>query len=280
MVFFVLRCVFAVLAFWVLWKLLTAGMVCYRCQPPVSACLRWASGIPWHLSEAQKRLCHDSGDETERPSASGGSVMARLGSAVRGGFVMSALLQRRHPMQLGIISDLRNPQHPKFHRPWVHNYTEFLDLMVQLEDLGFEEVVVPEHHFEPDGYIPNPIPIFMPAQTPKAMERNAREGYGANQGAGWWTFERGGPGLVEALAHGVAGRPGAPRQNGTRRDDLRGAYAFHKLFAEEVWPKIKDLTLDGARVTPASVWLSGGSPGPDETRYGLAMLFRATPAGL
>ena len=93
-------------------------------------------------------------------------------------------------MKLGIISDLRNPQHPKFHRPWVHNYTEFLDLMVQLEDLGFEEVVVPEHHFEPDGYIPNPIPIFMPAQTPKAMERNAREGYGANQGAGRWTFER------------------------------------------------------------------------------------------
>ena len=36
---------------------------------------------------------------------------------------------------------------------------------------------------------PHP-PIFMPAQTPKAMDRNAREGYGANQGAGRWTFER------------------------------------------------------------------------------------------
>ena len=190
MVFFVLRCVFAVLAFGVLWKLWTAGMVCYRCQPPVSACLRWALGIPWHLREAQKRLCHDSGDETERPSASGGSVMARLGSAVRGGCVMRALLDRRHPMPLGIISDLRNPQHPKVHRPWVHTSTEFLDLMVQFEDLGFEEVMVPEHHVETDGYSPNPMPIFMPAQTPKAMERNAREGYGANQGAGWWTFER------------------------------------------------------------------------------------------
>ena len=93
-------------------------------------------------------------------------------------------------MPLGIISDLRNPQHPKFPRPWVHNYTEFLDLMVQLEDLRCEEVMVPEHHVEPDGSIPNPMPIFMPAQTPTAMERNAREGHGANQGAGWWTVER------------------------------------------------------------------------------------------
>jgi alkanesulfonate monooxygenase SsuD/methylene tetrahydromethanopterin reductase-like flavin-dependent oxidoreductase (luciferase family) len=63
-------------------------------------------------------------------------------------------------MKLGIISDLRNPQHPRFHRPWVQHYHEFLDLMMQLEDLGFEEVVFPEHHFEPDGYIPNPIPMM------------------------------------------------------------------------------------------------------------------------
>ena len=63
-------------------------------------------------------------------------------------------------MKLGIISDLRNPQHPRFHRPWVQHYHEFLDFIVQLEDLGFEEVVFPEHHFEPDGYIPNPIPMM------------------------------------------------------------------------------------------------------------------------
>ena len=63
-------------------------------------------------------------------------------------------------MKLGIISDLRNPADPRFHRPWVQHYSEFLDLMVQLEALGFEEVVFPEHHFEPDGYIPNPIPLM------------------------------------------------------------------------------------------------------------------------
>ena len=54
-------------------------------------------------------------------------------------------------MKLGIISDLRNPPHPRFHRPWVQHYSEFLDLMVRLGELGFEEVVFPEHHFEPEG---------------------------------------------------------------------------------------------------------------------------------
>ena len=32
-------------------------------------------------------------------------------------------------MKLGIISDLRNPQHPRFHRPWVQHYHEFLDFI-------------------------------------------------------------------------------------------------------------------------------------------------------
>jgi len=342
-------------------------------------------------------------------------------------------------MKLGIISDLRNPQDPRFHRPWVQHYQTFLDLMVQLEDLGFEEVVFPEHHFEPDGYIPNPIPmmtavamktktmrvgadlfrlpdwhpvrlaedvamvdilskgrvifkagaggpfppisaglgwdsrrqlsrsaetlhivkqcwteevfdwegthyrlqgvrampkpvqqphppIFMPAQNPKAMERNAREGYGANQGAGRWTFERENldwwkpwhqewqaalarhgrtaqecpvsaffnlfcthdperawaqykDGILH-VAHAYARLAGLPPLPETPEDlshwdkvfltpeqmlkllldmlegaapdhfllwdtkpgmTCEDAYAFHKLFAEEVWPKIKDL---------------------------------------
>jgi alkanesulfonate monooxygenase SsuD/methylene tetrahydromethanopterin reductase-like flavin-dependent oxidoreductase (luciferase family) len=71
-------------------------------------------------------------------------------------------------MKLGIISDLRNPEAPRFHRPWVHHYSEFLDLIVQLEGLGFAEVMFPEHHFEPDGYLPNPIPLM----TAVAMKTN------------------------------------------------------------------------------------------------------------
>jgi len=36
---------------------------------------------------------------------------------------------RRNTMKLGIISDLRNPEHPRFHRPWVQHYSEFLDFI-------------------------------------------------------------------------------------------------------------------------------------------------------
>ena len=63
-------------------------------------------------------------------------------------------------MKLGIISDLRNPEDPKYHRPWVEHYNGFLDLVAELEELGYESVVFPEHHFEADGYIPNPIPMM------------------------------------------------------------------------------------------------------------------------
>ena len=46
-------------------------------------------------------------------------------------------------MKLGIISDMRNPDGSKYHRPWVEHYGGFLDLVVKLEGLGFEEVVFP-----------------------------------------------------------------------------------------------------------------------------------------
>lgn len=63
-------------------------------------------------------------------------------------------------MELGIIADLRNPPRPEWHRPWTAHYGGFLDLMAALEPLGFEQAMFPEHHFEPDGYVPNPIPLM------------------------------------------------------------------------------------------------------------------------
>jgi alkanesulfonate monooxygenase SsuD/methylene tetrahydromethanopterin reductase-like flavin-dependent oxidoreductase (luciferase family) len=63
-------------------------------------------------------------------------------------------------MELGIIADLRNPPRPDWHRPWEAHYGGFLDLMAGLEQIGFSQVVFPEHHFERDGYIPNPIPMM------------------------------------------------------------------------------------------------------------------------
>src|SRR5262249_58670504 len=53
----------------------------------------------------------------------------------------------------------------------------------------------PHYHLKGVRAMPKPVqqphpPIFMPARNPRAMERNAREGYGANQGAGRWTLEQ------------------------------------------------------------------------------------------
>src|SRR5438067_1862946 len=61
-------------------------------------------------------------------------------------------------MKFGLIYDLRNPE--RWHTPWPTHYQEFLDNVVELERLGFDEVALPEHHFHPDGYIPSPIPMM------------------------------------------------------------------------------------------------------------------------
>src|SRR6266571_7194653 len=55
------------------------------------------------------------------------------------------------------------------------------------------------YHLKGVRAMPKPVqqphpPIFMPARNPRAMERNAREGYGATQGAGRWTLEQTDPG--------------------------------------------------------------------------------------
>ena len=63
-------------------------------------------------------------------------------------------------MKLGIIADLRNPAINTNHRPWAQHYSEFIDLIEQLEKIGFDQVMFPEHHFEEDGYVPNPIPLM------------------------------------------------------------------------------------------------------------------------
>lgn len=61
-------------------------------------------------------------------------------------------------MRVGLIYDLRNPE--RWQRPWPDHYAEFLDHIAGMEALGFDEVVLPEHHFHPDGYIPSPIPML------------------------------------------------------------------------------------------------------------------------
>jgi alkanesulfonate monooxygenase SsuD/methylene tetrahydromethanopterin reductase-like flavin-dependent oxidoreductase (luciferase family) len=66
-------------------------------------------------------------------------------------------------MKFGLIYDLRNP--PQWQIPWPRHYAEFLDHIVELERLGFDEVALPEHHFHEDGYIPSPVPMLAAIAT-------------------------------------------------------------------------------------------------------------------
>src|SRR5579883_3446130 len=75
----------------------------------------------------------------------------------------------RKPMKLAIINDLRNPE--RWHLPWPEHYAGFLEHCADLEQLGFDEIVIPEHHFDPDGYVPNPIPILSALATKTSRVR-------------------------------------------------------------------------------------------------------------
>ena len=217
---------------------------------------------------------------------------------------------------------------------WRRSLSRSAETMQIVKKCWTEEVFDWEgKHYRLEGVraTPKPVqkphpPIFMPAMNPRAMERNAREGYGANQGGSRWSLERTDLGWwkqwhkdwLEALArHGrttdecpvsvffnlwctndpelawakhkdgilhvthayamLAGLPPLPQKPeelphwdkvfltpdqmvkllreilesaapdhlllwdnkpGMTYDD---SYDFHKLFAEEVWPKVKDL---------------------------------------
>src|SRR5690606_12753208 len=58
-------------------------------------------------------------------------------------------------MQFGVICEFRNPD------PWLRNgadvYQDILDLLHEVDRLGFGAVEVVEHHFVEDGYIPSPV---------------------------------------------------------------------------------------------------------------------------
>jgi alkanesulfonate monooxygenase SsuD/methylene tetrahydromethanopterin reductase-like flavin-dependent oxidoreductase (luciferase family) len=58
-------------------------------------------------------------------------------------------------MKVAIYFDLRNPG--GWERPWPALYRDALDLIVEAEQLGIDSVWFSEHHFFPDGYLPQPL---------------------------------------------------------------------------------------------------------------------------
>jgi alkanesulfonate monooxygenase SsuD/methylene tetrahydromethanopterin reductase-like flavin-dependent oxidoreductase (luciferase family) len=76
-------------------------------------------------------------------------------------------------MKLGLIYDLRNP--PRWQVPWPTHYAEFLDQVVELERLGYDEIALPEHHFHIDAYIPSPVPMMAAIATRTSRIRIASD---------------------------------------------------------------------------------------------------------
>lgn len=61
-------------------------------------------------------------------------------------------------MRFGFMYDFRNPQ--EWRRPWPDVYAEQLDEIVRLEELGYDDVWLTEHHFVvEDGYNPSVLPV-------------------------------------------------------------------------------------------------------------------------
>ena len=58
-------------------------------------------------------------------------------------------------MDFEIKYDLRNP--PAWRKPWADVYAHFLDQVVWADDNGFTTVMLHEHHFSDDGYLPSPF---------------------------------------------------------------------------------------------------------------------------
>lgn len=58
-------------------------------------------------------------------------------------------------MQFEIKYDLRNPA--AWRKPWDEVYAHFLDQVVWADEHGFDTVMLHEHHFSDDGYLPSPF---------------------------------------------------------------------------------------------------------------------------
>lgn len=60
-------------------------------------------------------------------------------------------------MRIGVTFGLRNPS--QWREPWETLYARALELIEQIDELGFDSVWLSEHHFADDGYCPSPLAV-------------------------------------------------------------------------------------------------------------------------
>jgi alkanesulfonate monooxygenase SsuD/methylene tetrahydromethanopterin reductase-like flavin-dependent oxidoreductase (luciferase family) len=69
---------------------------------------------------------------------------------------MAELRDGGHAMKFGVMYDFRNPK--QWRRPFTELYSAMLDQIAMLDDLGYDNVWLTEHHFVDDGYNPAVLP--------------------------------------------------------------------------------------------------------------------------
>ncbi|MFF9453336.1 LLM class flavin-dependent oxidoreductase [Streptomyces flaveolus] len=77
----------------------------------------------------------------------------------------------QHPVDVGLLFDLRNPD--QWHRPRAAHYAQTLELCEEADRRGVGGLWFTEHHLFEDGYLPQPLTF---AAAVAARTRNARIG--------------------------------------------------------------------------------------------------------
>ena len=77
-------------------------------------------------------------------------------------------------MKFGVMYDFRNPK--QWRRPYTELYAAVLDQAAMLDELGYDNVWLTEHHFVDDGYNPAVLPTAaaIAARTKKNSHRDVR----------------------------------------------------------------------------------------------------------
>ena len=75
-------------------------------------------------------------------------------------------------MKMGVMFDFRNPE--PWRKPYPQFYQSQLDMILRMEQLGFDNCWLTEHHFVEDGYNPATLPVAA-AIAAKSMKTGAKK---------------------------------------------------------------------------------------------------------